>query len=125
MSAPATSPLPVQSRPSVPSSSLAPARITSAEIDLSCRGPLLLFFVSGMIWLVVGLLLALISSIKLHAPGLLSNFSWLTLGRIRPAAMNAVLYGFASQTALGVLLWMLCRLGRTRLVFQNTIAIAA
>jgi cytochrome c oxidase cbb3-type subunit 1 len=83
-----------------------------------------LLFVSGLIWLVLGLLLALISSIKLHAPGLFSNVSWLTFGRVRPAAMNAILYGFASQTGLGVLLWMLCRLGRTRLVFQNTLAMA-
>src|SRR5438105_2814564 len=100
-------------------------RLRTADIDTSCRGPLLLLFLSGIIWLVLGLLLSLISAIKLHAPGFLANAAWLTLGRIRPAGMNALLYGFASQTAIGVLLWMLCRLGGTRLVFQNTISLAA
>src|SRR5947207_264527 len=38
--------------------------------------------------------------------------------------MNAILYGFASQTAIGVLLWMMCRLCGTRLVFQTTLSIA-
>ena len=101
----------------------ASARIAAAEIDASCRGPLLLLFVSGMMWLVFGLLLAVISSIKLHAPGFLASTAWLTLGRIHPAAMNAILYGFASQTAIGVLLWMMCRLGGMRLLFQRTISL--
>ena len=99
-------------------------RLPAAEIDASCRNPLLLLFVSGMLWLVLGLFLALICSIKLHAPGFLASPAWLTLGRVRPAAMNAILYGFASQTAIGVLLWMMCRLGGTRLLFHPTLAIA-
>jgi cytochrome c oxidase cbb3-type subunit 1 len=98
--------------------------VRTAEIDASCRAPLLLLFVSGAIWLFVGTLLLLLSSIKSHGPGFLAGTPWLTLGRIRPAAMNTVLYGFASQTAMGVLLWMLCRLGGARLLFQSTIFIA-
>lgn len=94
------------------------------EIDASCRASVLFLVVSGAIWLFVGLLLLLLSSVKLHSPGVLADTAWLTLGRIRPAAMNAVLFGFASQTAIGVLLWMLCRLGGTRLFFQSTILIA-
>src|SRR5438552_15143788 len=100
-------------------------RLDAPEIDASCRGPLLFLFLSGMIWLVLGLLLALIASTELHAPGLFANVAWLTFGRLRPAAMNAILYGFASQTALGVLLWMICRLGGVRLVLQTMIVIAA
>ena len=99
-------------------------RLASAEIDVSCRGPLLLLFVSGLSWLVLGLLLALISSIKLHAPAFLADVPWLTFGRLRPAAMNAILYGFASQTAIGVSLWMMCRLGRTRLLFHTPLFLA-
>src|SRR5438128_3130285 len=98
-------------------------RLPPAEIDATCRNPLLLLFVSGMVWLALGLFLALISSIKLHAPGFLAGQAWLTLGRVRPAAMNAILYGFASQTAIGVLLWMMCRLGGVRLLFQTTLCI--
>jgi len=99
-------------------------RLSATEIDISCRGPLLLIFFSGLIWLVVGLFLMVVSAIKLHAPGFLAGTACLTLGRVHPAAMNAVLYGFASQTSIGVLLWMLCRLGGTRLGFQGTLSLA-
>ena len=68
----------------------------------------------------LGLVLLLISSIKLHAPGFLAHSAWLTLGRVRPAGMNALLYGFASQTAIGVMLWLFCRLGGNRLALPGT-----
>ncbi len=100
-------------------------RPSAADIDRSCRGPLLLMlFQSGAIWLVVGLVLALIASVKLHAPGFLANVPGLTLGRVRPAAMNALVYGFATQTGLGVLVWIMCRLSRARLPGRRTIVIA-
>jgi len=118
MSAPATL------SPSPSPTAVEEPRLDAAQIDASCRGPLLFLFTCGIAWLVIGLVLALISSIKLHAPGLLANCACLTLGRVRPAGMNAILYGFASQTGIGVLLWMMCRLGGTRLAYQNTLAIA-
>jgi cytochrome c oxidase cbb3-type subunit 1 len=98
--------------------------VSVREIDLSCRPPLLLYFGSGMVWLFIGTLLALIASIKLHGPGFLADSPWLTFGRIRPASANAIVYGFGVQTALGVLLWMLCRLGNTRLYFQPALCVA-
>ena len=123
MNAPA-SPLLASPRPTGDlSARVAEARLSAAEVDASCRRALLLLFVSGAIWLVLGIFLALISSIKLHAPGFLAGPAWLTLGRVRPAAMNAILYGFASQAGLGVLLWLFCRLGRMRLLFQPTLLI--
>jgi cytochrome c oxidase cbb3-type subunit 1 len=70
---------------------------------------------------VVGSVLLLITSIKLHGPGLLATIPWLSFGRIRPAALDAVLYGFACQAAFGVLLWLLCRLGRV--VLANAAAV--
>src|SRR5436309_3137119 len=99
-------------------------RVPVREIDISCRPPLMLYFGSGLVWLFVGTLLALIASIKLHGPGFLADTPWLTLGRIRPAAANAVVYGFGVQTALGVLLWMMCRLGKVRLFFQPALCVA-
>jgi cytochrome c oxidase cbb3-type subunit 1 len=95
-----------------------------AEIDASCRGPLLWLFESGVLWLLLGLVLALLASIKMHAPGFLADYAWLTFGRVRPAAVNALLYGFATPTALGVSLWMLCRLGGVRLPAPFTTLIA-
>ncbi len=98
--------------------------VSVREIDISCRPPLLLYFGSGLAWLFVGTLLALIASIKLHGPGFLSDIPWLTFGRIRPASANAIVYGFGVQSALGVLLWIMCRLGNVRLYFQAALCVA-
>ena len=103
---------------------LAEPAISPAEIDASCRWPVLLLFLSATGWLLLGTLLSLISSIKLHGPGFLTDGAWLTLGRVRPAGVNALLYGCASQAGLAVLLWLLCRLGRVRLYFQVPVMVA-
>ena len=72
-------------------------------------------FSSALIWLVIGIVLGLISSIKLHGPGFLSQLSWLTYGRVYPASQNAVVYGFGAQALLGIALWLIARLGRVSL----------
>ena len=95
--------------------------LDSAAIDLSCRLPVVFLAASGAAWLVLGLLFSLISSIKLHGPGFLADTAWLTIGRIRPAGNNAILYGFASQAAVAVAVWLLCRLGGNRLVLPRLI----
>src|SRR6266480_7284412 len=121
----------------VPSSSPAvPQTVTSAavavekpytplEIDVSCSSPLLLMFASAAIWLALGTLLNLIASIKLHSPGFLANVAWLSFGRIRPAGMDALLYGFASQAAMGITLWLTCRLGAVTLCCKGPVILAA
>jgi cytochrome c oxidase cbb3-type subunit 1 len=83
-----------------------------------------LLFTSSVCWLVFGTVLALIAAIKLHKASFLADSAWLTLGRIRPAAMNSFLYGFASQAGLGVMLWLMCRLGRVKLYFQWPVLVA-
>src|SRR5262245_5705043 len=80
--------------------------ISAAEIHASCRAPLLTIFLSAAIWLAIGSLLSLIVSIKFHSPSFLTDTASLTYGRIRPAANNALLYGFCIQAGLGVALWM-------------------
>jgi cytochrome c oxidase cbb3-type subunit 1 len=67
-------------------------------------------------WLAVALALGFLNSLKFHAPGLLANCAFLTYGRVHAAEGSALLYGFGVQAALGVGLWLLCRLGRTSLV---------
>ena len=86
-----------------------------AAIDASCRKPILLLFGAGVVWLMIGTVLALLASWKLHEPALLTDHAWLTFGRIRPAHTHAVVYGFAFQAAMGVTLWLVSRLGRTPL----------
>jgi cytochrome c oxidase cbb3-type subunit I len=91
---------------------------TPAEIDASCRGPLLVLFVSASIWFLVASVFGLIASIKFHSPHFLADIPWLTYGRIQPAGMNALLYGACLQAGFGVAFWLLGRLGRAPLAFQ-------
>jgi cytochrome c oxidase cbb3-type subunit I len=86
---------------------------TPDAIDTSCRPPLALLFLAAAVWLLVGSVFGLLASIKFHAPGFLADPAWLTYGRVRPAATNALLYGFCVPAGLGVGLWMIARLGRT------------
>src|SRR6185436_10658662 len=98
---------------------------TPAEIDVSCSAPLGWLFGSAAVWLAIGTLLSLIASIKLHSPGFFGDTGWLTFGRVRPAGMDALLYGFASQAAMGIVLWLTCRLGSTTLCCRGPVLLGA
>jgi len=100
-------------------SSLAP------PIDASCRVPLLALFGGAALWLVIGSVLAMIASIKFHAPDFLADYPWLTYGRVQPAADNMLLYGFCIPAALGVMLWIFARLSRTPLCLPFVVVVAA
>ena len=52
--------------------------VKPADIDASCRLPLVVLFLSAAVWLVIGSAFALIGSIKFHAPGFLADSAWLT-----------------------------------------------
>jgi cytochrome c oxidase cbb3-type subunit 1 len=95
-----------------------------AEIDASCRVPVLFFFLSGLAWLLAGTVLALVASIKLHTPGFLAGWEWLTFANVRTAHLNTVVYGFASQISVGVTIWLMCRLCRIPLVAPGLITVA-
>src|ERR1035438_2598749 len=90
------------SSPSQPSSTgtqaAACSPIAPADIDVSCRLPLVVLFLCAAVWLVLGSAFALIASLKFHAPGLLADCAWLTYGRVRPAGFNCLLYGFCMPT---------------------------
>jgi cytochrome c oxidase cbb3-type subunit 1 len=102
----------------VPSHSAAPAQPQSADARPSLfRGlPLLCLFASAVAWLLFATVFGLIDSLKFHAPAFLAGSSHFTYGRVQPAQESALLYGFGVQAALGLGLWLLCRLGRTFLV---------
>lgn len=91
------------------------------ELDQSCRRPVLLFMTSAIAWLLIGSVLALIASIKLHSPEFLADFEWLTFGRVRTAHLNAVAYGWSAMAALGVLMWLIPRLTRATLRGQQAL----
>src|SRR4051812_15203712 len=94
---------------------------TPAEVDISCSAPLTWLFSGAAVWLAIGTLLNLIASIKLHYPPFFGDTAWLTFGRVRPAGMDALLYGFASQAAIGMILWLTCRLGSTTLCCKGPV----
>lgn len=92
----------------------APTNSGSAEItaiDSQARGPLLLLIGSGVVWLVVSGILALITSIQLHSPQFLADCAWLTYGRAEAMRETAFVYGWAANAGLAVGLWVLGRLG--------------
>lgn len=78
------------------------------------KRPFLLLCGGAVFWLLVGALVDVVVDAKLLWPAFLDNQAWLTFGRLRPAANNALLFGWASQAGLAVTLWLLGRLGGTR-----------
>jgi cytochrome c oxidase cbb3-type subunit I len=86
-----------------------------ARIDASTRVPVLMFYASAMVWLLIGTLLAGFVSFKLHSPDWFSDVSFLTWGRLRPVQMNVMIYGWASMVAMGTAIWLMARLCRTTL----------
>lgn len=72
-------------------------------------------FSKAALWLLVGSFLLLLASVKLHGPGMLAKYEWLTYGRIQPAGWTALVYGFAGQAGAVIGLWLVSRASRQRL----------
>ncbi|HUA66403.1 MAG TPA: cbb3-type cytochrome c oxidase subunit I [Alphaproteobacteria bacterium] len=96
-----------------------------SAIDASCRVPLLVLFGVASVWLIVGLVLAIIASLTFHKPELFGNCPFLTYGRVQPAANDAIVYGFAIPAALGVILWIFARLSESELLLPLLPIVAA
>ncbi len=96
-----------------------------AEIDASTRLPVVLFYGSAIFWLLVGTGFAMLASFKMNDPAFLDQWGWLTFGRVRPAHLNAVAYGWASSAGIGTSLWLMARLCRTPLRHAKLLVSAA
>ncbi|MES2695410.1 MAG: cbb3-type cytochrome c oxidase subunit I [Verrucomicrobiota bacterium] len=100
----------------------APTNAASAEvtpIDTQARTPLLLLVGSGLVWLLVSGLFALITSIQLHAPHFLANCEPLTHGRAQAIRETSFVYGWCANAGLAISLWVLGRLGGNLLRAPN------
>lgn len=86
------------------------------KADLSSSGVALVCLTFAVIWLVWGSIAGLMASVKLHAPDWLTAYDWLTFGRIRPAHLNIIGYGWCSFAGVGIAIWMIPRLLKTPLV---------
>lgn len=116
-----TSPSPAQrEHPAGPTEEL-DAAADRLTIDQSCRQVVLLWYASAVVWLVIGSVLALLASIKMHTPDFVADFSWLTFGRVRPAHLNTMIYGWASMSGIGTMLWLVARLCKTPLVWREAL----
>ena len=96
-----------------------------ADLNASLRWPVLSLFFGAAFWLIVSSLCALIASIKCHAPGIFADCEWFAYGRLHAVHLNALVYGFAAQGALGVTLALLARTGQTRLALPGGALFAA
>lgn len=92
----------------------APTADTTAEnlrraaIDRSVKGPVLFLFTNAAFWLMASTLLGFIAAVKLVYPAFL-DFSFLSYGRLLPAHLLALVYGWGIQAGLGVALWLMAR----------------
>jgi cytochrome c oxidase cbb3-type subunit 1 len=92
---------------------IALSRAQRVEVDQSLRGPAIHWFTGAVCWLLAGTVFALLASLKLTDPEFLANYRWLTFGRVRPAHLDAMVYGWLSAGSIAVTLWILGRLCRT------------
>ncbi|MDF1754425.1 MAG: cbb3-type cytochrome c oxidase subunit I [Verrucomicrobiales bacterium] len=88
-----------------------------ASIDRSMRFPVLFFFTSAAAWLFVATILGFFSALKLRVPGLWEECQFLGYGRVFPMHMIALVYGWALQAGIGVMLWLMARLTRRELKY--------
>ena len=95
------------------------------EADRSTRGPVLLFYSSAVIWLLVGSIFGLIAALKFQMPDWLTSQAALTFGRVRTVHLNAVTYGWTSMGLIGTAVWMIPRLVRAPLYAPKLATVAA
>jgi len=93
--------------------------------DRSSAFPAFVLIACAVVWLVVASLAGLLASLKLHWPDLLTGTAWLSFGRLRTMHLNGVAYGWAPLALLGISIWMLPRLLRTRLLGGRLVVMGA
>lgn len=59
-------------------------------------------------WLVTSVFMLALASIKLNAPDFLGTSCFLSYGRLQPAALNALVFGFCVPVGHAVAVWGLC-----------------
>ncbi|MBE7417433.1 MAG: cbb3-type cytochrome c oxidase subunit I [Ideonella sp.] len=84
--------------------------------DRSSAFPVFMFIAFACMWLLLGSVAGLTASLKLHMPDWLVGQAWETFGRVRTIHLTAVLYGWITNAALGIIIWLLPRLLRTPLI---------
>jgi len=93
-------------------------RAKLGEVDRSMRLPAIVFIVSGVLWLLAGTVFALLAALAFHPASqevLVAKHEVGTMGIMRAAHLNAMIYGWGTNVAFAVAPWMMGRLCRTRI----------
>src|SRR5277367_5198144 len=104
-----------------------------AAVDASVRWPVMICFLTSIHWMVVGTVLLVYASSLTHPQdslpilGLFINLSeycsFFTYGRVWPAAVDALVYGWATTAGLGLAVWLLARTCRTAIYAPGAVII--
>jgi cytochrome c oxidase cbb3-type subunit I/II len=78
-----------------------------------------LWFYFAILWFPIFAVFGLIMAIKFFVPTFLVDSAWLTFGRIRPAHVNGLLFGFLSSGLIGIMYYVVPRLSKTSLYKPN------
>jgi len=90
-------------------------QVERALIDASVRGPVLFFYFTALTWLLGANVLGALATFKLLWPGFLGNCVMLSYGRVWPAYMDSLTYGWACLAGMGTAIWIMARLCRVAL----------
>ncbi len=93
-------------------------------LDRSFRALAVSFLYSGAAWLVLGTLLATLAANKTITPAFLSECDWFAYGRLRPAYVNALVYGWGGNMIFGATLWLLARLSWAQIPYPGIPAVS-
>ena len=83
-------------------------------VDRSVRFPVIAFTASAVVWLLVGTVLADLAAFQFVLPDLLGGVSWLSFGRVRPAHLNTMIWGWLSMAGVAIAVWLWGRLLKTK-----------
>lgn len=86
-----------------------------AAIDRSVRYPVMFFFTSAAAWLFAATILGMLAALKFRLPLLWDGVAALNFGRLFPAHMDALIYGWGMQAGLGIMIWLMARLSRVQI----------
>ena len=80
---------------------LAAASARRAAVDRSVKGPVLFLFLNGAFWLMASTILGIVAAVQNFAPDFI-QCEWFSYGRLQPAHLTALIYGWGIQAGLGV-----------------------
>jgi cytochrome c oxidase cbb3-type subunit I/II len=83
------------------------------------------WFIFAFMWFPIFTTFGLIMAIKFFVPTFLVDTAWLTFGRIRPAHVNGLLFGFLSSGLIGTMYYVVPRLTNNSLYKPNIGKLAA